>query len=522
MKISYKLTHILGHKKLPFFLLLISGIIFSFNFQNRFDPPLHDETVYAKGSIYYHGGWGPLYSFVYLCLNSLTVSPLDSFHIILLFLTFFITPVLVYFIAQKLSFSRRESFILGFISMIAFWNFPSEPKIQLFNLCFILTAVLIRWASSATNIKLSIFYFIMGASLFIRQDNLIIIGVFIFYDFLLLMKNWSWKSFSTIILSIFASFSSLFFFMQSPFDSRRSLYAFLDHFGWRNGARLHFLLPKEKDPFTEILNYFHNPSTLKDAFLARPSHVLEHLLNNLSELHLPIIKNFTFILGLPSTILWLIFLIVFVLISCKEKPVDNILKKESAVLGLSIALKCIFVSLILQPWPKYSFELNIVLLFLIAYFIKYFKKRFSVKQKADFLFLGIPLLLIFTNFQAKVFSNNFDINTTLKLLSKIKEESVVRTTLCNGGISMWLDNMKTSSLSLNLVRDYDQIIKKDLNLFFEQAEIDLIVLESDYRWMISHHGLQMEFKHFEENFSKYGFSLVHGKPTEGLAIYKRE
>ena len=501
--------------KIPLILLILAGVVFSFNYMDRYDLPLHDEALYSVGNYSFMPNWGPLYQFVYFVLNKLTGSYIDSFYILLYSLTFFILPLSIYVFCQRLKFSPNTSSLIAGISLLSYWNFPSNPKIQVFNFSFLLLALISRTKNKPNYLS----YTLITASLFIRQDNLILLVFLLGWDGLNYLRKKEFKyiiAATGTILIVFLLGTTIF---KYPFHNSRTWLAFRDHFYWRNEKVF------ERDKLQSLSinqsekRLFGENSSLLEAYKTHPELLNTHFLQNLYELPHNFIRNFNLVIldghhnGSKSTF-FLYFLIFTLLITAKRNgplPLDII------PISMGLFIKCLLIAILLQPMDKYIFELNVIFLIILSYLVTKINSQYRWK---DLPYISIPLVvLLFFSYKEPVFREEVSLNEIVLKIREIDQKNKIKSTLSNMGVHHWSD-LKCSNLNLWVNRGFDFEIKKDIKKFLEDRQIDVIVLEPNMRNLIKDVGLDSFFNQFEEHYHEMGLELIYGVPSEGASIYR--
>jgi hypothetical protein len=504
---------------LPYFILIISCLLFSLDFRARFDLPIHDESVYAQGLYSSLFGWAPLYQLSYFILNSFTNSLMDSFDIILFSFTFILFPSAIYGLARKINFSPEISAIVAFICLISPWNFPVDPKVEIFNMTWLALALIIRLGNLQASWRLLLFYFMMVISLYLRQDNFVVLFIVSLYDLIEFIRNRTWRKIVYLLLTIIITLGFCYtFFKHFPFDSSRSWYAFRDHFRWRNASALTQLIAGEGNIYDKINIFFKGAQSIPEAFLARPDFVARHFLNNAVDFVPGFFANFKLLLNPSPFFIWL-FLILMLWILNRTDKQNTTLPHIIPVAGIAFFIKALTMAILLQPSGKYIFEANIAFLFGTCWFIGRLKPL-SVPRFLNYCYLILPFLLFFHPFKQKQLENKFDIRQTLQFLQQESTQKPIKVIISVDGISNWLS--KPRPIDLWNDRHYDQGIKNDMNLFLLEQKVDTIVFDPNLRWLLSEITLKNAFTTFEEKHKEFGFYLLKGRAFEGLTIYRRK
>lgn len=499
-------------------MLMITGLLLSVNFIDRFDLPIHDEAMYARALYRYTFGWGPLYQFVYHLLNGLTGSRVQSYDLILFSLTFFLLPLSTYSLSRSIGLDRVASAGVGLASLLAPWNYPSSPKIQIFNFTLLAFAFVIRWRWNRGIWGMLLFYSFLVASIFCRQDNLPIFAGFLLWDSIQLIRTQKWKWLSSILICNLALWMVGLWLFQSPFNQKRSWLAFRDHFLWRNKEYFE-QATKQGLPMDGVLqSFFHQAKSLGEGIRARPVEVFKHFTNNVADLPASIWDNFHLITnssvwGLVLTNLLILFLLLKRPQSVTEtKPkADRI---EVILFMVLIGSKSIIISTLLQPWSKYIFEVNLLIILALAWGLR--RWEFKILPNKVWFTLLFPFCLLFHQFSTPVFTNEINLRKTVRILEEMNKQTPFQNTMCNFGVSKW--STLPDCFNIYTDRSRDQKIRRDFSQFLKTSGLDLVVLDPDYRRLIAYTGFEKEFRDLETAPDRFGFKKVETDSKEP-AIY---
>lgn len=474
--------------------------------------PFYDESLYAIGATTFDG-WSSLYGFIYSVLNRVFTSPVQSFYFLNSFISFYLVPILVYLLCRKIKFSQIQAVLFSLISLLAPWNFPSEPKLQVLNYCFLVWGFLLRDRK-----RLASFYFILTLSLFLRTDNIIILLTFYIFDLYQSIKD---KQFKSILLSTFFGailFSSLSLMWSFPFSSSRNYLAFHDHFSWRNES---FLIQNLYTPgssrFDQVKDFFHADYSLAKAIVNQPDASLMHFKNNLLDLPKSFLDCYKLLTTLPISVFYIFFLIIFIFNISSE---TQTLKKETyidfGVFTLAIIIKCLSTSILLQPWYKYIFEATLLTLMFLCLSILIHSK-WTLKPR---LIVALPLLGLFLSFKTKeiVFHADVDLRIILHYVKEYEKIAPIRFGFSNTFMAGWYHRKFFGHAPNRLI---DDEILKDFSNFLFKNQIDMVIIEPQFRYLYSHTKLKSQWENFEAEPTKYGFCLLINDTLSHFAIYVR-
>ncbi|GEM_PF-5938601 len=503
------------------FVILVS-FIYSYDIRDTYDLPVFDETLYVQGRYNVFTDWGPLYQYCYYILNKITNSRIDSFYIMLPLLSFILVPLAIYFLSLRFIKEKSTSCILAIWSMLAQWNFPSDPKIQIFNFCLISLGFLARVSNSKFSFIGKCFsYFIFSMSIFCRTDNIVILITVLCFDLYWYLKEKKIKESILAFAVPTITYISFLFIFGSPFSPTRTWYAFIDHFSWKNPEYFREQINNGVGIYNALNVFFDGASSIPEAFINRPIEVTLHFFKNLLTLPNSLLNNFKFLyLGQYSLLFFL--LLIFILLSNDNSKIKHQEKKNSFEFYLfitAITLKVFVTAILLQALPKYIFELNIIILFSIAYFAPTIKESLILKTR-NIATLVFIFLLIISPFLLKhpVYKHRFPINLTLEKTQQIIKDRPVNLILCNDAFLTWTNS---SIPMINLWADHrhDELIKNDLKLFLNKMKVDLIIIEDIHRHLTELQGFKHQWLNFENNWEDYGYDLYFRDQNNTISIY---
>jgi hypothetical protein len=459
----------------------------------------------------------------------------------------------------------KSSSFGAIIALFSNWNMPIEPKIQIFNYIFFLVAFNIRWILKDKFFKeislewlgKIIFYSILTVIIYIRQDNIIIIGVALLWDFFHAKRKWI---ITLPLIIIPAIYYSLKLQLGNTFTDGRTLATFLGHFGINNQEIFSEYI-KAKIPNQTILDiYFQYPTNLWEAFWARPFEFIAHVFKNL--INISKISN-TWSLSLEShwkfgSFLKLVFLFLALKIFSRGISPSKFNKldfKEIKLFSTTILIKCLGVSLVFNWWLKYFFELSIVITIWVIIFTTYLRSKsnkelFEYIQKiiqkfkyiqsricnfvhlrlnfvksvpiflnTNWVWLFIPTLLLFHNYQTTTLFRKTGISQFVEIVRKENSAKPI-VNILSGSDFFSYPLLEPKLFHLYVNRKYDFEVKSNLNLFLTKYKIDTIILYDDYRTALKEVGMEKQFYDFENNYSDYGYELRFENDI-GMKLYRR-
>ena len=506
---------------LPLIMLLLTALLLSYNFTARFDLPLHDEALYARGLYKDNGGWGPLYQLTYFLLNQVTNSRILSFHILFFVLTFILLPLFGYGFARKLGYGPLSSSSLALYMLFSNWNYPVQPKIQIFNFVIFILAFLIRWSEVLREkTRLYLFYSIMILLVFCRQDNSIILAGFLLWDLFKLLRKKEIKPLISLLLVNGLAALAFWLIFGNPFGTERSWFAFRDHFLWRNNDFFAADLASGISFETSIERFFNGATSIREALFNNPLPVLTHFLKNLLQLPLTLMGNFVPVVHDEFVFFWTLIFYGFLIImiywdKTPSHPIHPEIKTDFKIVFSLICLKCLITATLLQPWSKYVFEINFFLFVLLLNFLARFQS--AHKALAHLLPLSFPLLLLLHPFKRDLFKNEISISHATQTYQKLIKHHPIQFTMANFGVLEWMGESNYFNLYVDTKHDED--LKLGMEHFLKKSGLQLVILDPDYRRLIKNRGFEAQFHDFELRPEAFNFQRVEGVPLEGLSMY---
>jgi hypothetical protein len=508
-------------KYYPLLILILCCLIFTYNYSSRLILPLDDETVYVQGLFRSNPEWGPLYSFYYFILNFFTGYPFWSLYFNYFLLTFIFIPASFYLTLRNLNFNVKASSLAGFIALVSFWNYPSDTKVQIFNFLFILLAFNIRWYFDKYNRDGRFyFYLILSILVFARFDNLIIILISLVWDFL--FSKAKLKTLLYVPMIVLIVWSGVFIF-GNIFLKERSLHIFLDHFYYNNpevfSSYTKAFVPKE----LALAEVFNHPKSILSIVINNPTYFFSHVYKNF----LLIPKQLPFLFSFSLKDQWnykfllkpyFAFMCVFVFsFSITKKNFMALNFREIYLFTFAMLVKCFTVSLILDWWIKYYFELSLVFIIWVSITLFYLHKirfnDFFSKYKIKLQFLNyLWLLLPFTFLAYKFYVVNpveeVRLQDVLEVLN-IEDKKMPVKNIISGHAIIYYSNLKLNPYSLFFDRQFDAKVHASLKEFLLSEKIDTVVLYNEERRRLAQVGFKESFLAFEDHPENFGFTKVY-------------
>ena len=518
-------------KYYPLLILILCCLIFTYNYSSRLILPLDDETVYVQGMFRSNPEWGPLYSLYYYILNFFTGYPFWSLYINYFLLTFVFIPSAFYLTLRNLNFNIKSSSLAGFIALVSLWNYPSDTKVQIFNFLFILLAFNIRWYFDKNNKDGRLFYYlILSLLVFARFDNLLIIVFSILWD-LFFNKN-RLRTLLFIPLVVVVIYVGVIVF-GNIFLKERSLHIFLDHFYYNNpevfASYTKSFIPKEIAQF----EFFNHPKSIFSIMINFPKYFFSHVFKNF--LLLPKQLPFLFSFSLKDQWNYKFLLKPFFAFFCIYVFSFGITKenfyktnyKELLLFSLAFGIKCFAVSLILDWWIKYFFELSLVFIiwislgFFYLHKIKFNDCFYKIKKHLvylNFLWILLPFTFLAYKFYVVNPVEEVRLQDVLEVLRVENEKKPVKN-IISGHAIIYYSNLKLNPFSLFFDRQFDLKVRASLKDFLASEKIDTVVLYNEERRRLALVGFKESFLDFENYPENYGFVRVYDNPRH-QSVYR--
>ncbi len=536
----------------PVFILALCCVLYSWNFYERLIFVHGDEGFYSMGYFEGAGDWGPLYMLHYYLLNLLTNDSFISLYINHFILTFAAIPWVTYLTLRLLKFNITSSSLAALIALLSTWNYPSETRVHIFNYVVILIAFILRWDSvknisfknTSFNLGKLFFYVILGMSLYIRQDNIIIAIVAFVWDFFHSKQKKHLLIFALISISIYFL---LKIFFGNAYSHGRSVEIFMDHF-LVNNRELFTQYADSKMSGREILAvYFNKPTTLWQIFLSHPKEVIAHFIKNA----LLFFKNMYELSSLSLDSQWtaptflkvfFVFAIIKIFSNDLNSPDSKINFKELVLLTLAFTIKCVGISILLNWWLKYYFELQIILMAWIIVILSLLKKhRTQIKDqiiascndltdllnriiskhsrkeasflpvnsifnflKNNFIWIILPFLFFYYDYENRTPRQEKEYYKIVEFFKL--ENSIDPIMVAISGNQLYL----TPAIEHKQIDPWYHIelhpqIKSDFKKFLDDNRIDTVFMYNVLRTILMDNGIAEPFEKFEEAPEDYGF-----------------
>jgi len=270
------------------FLLLVMGLIISYNLENTMDVLLWDEARYLDRGFWlwkaFPKTWGPIYSVWYKILSYIESNRLALYYLNYKIL-FILSTGLSYLFMITYRIPKFVTFFFCCMWLMHEYNLPSWPKISHFCICIILFAGIFAGHIRNTINKIIIFAIAFLVCAYARPEFYL---SFVFVLFLLLIvgiKNIKSVNkinliyFFVLIIGIGLSYSAY----ETPFnneDAQRGIGVFLQHYAYNYYTWTHKDILWWFDVQEALDKSFKPPYNLKDIILNSDSYFWKHIFYN--------------------------------------------------------------------------------------------------------------------------------------------------------------------------------------------------------------------------------------------------
>ncbi|MBY0516421.1 MAG: hypothetical protein K2P81_05905 [Bacteriovoracaceae bacterium] len=378
----------------PLCILVAASVLFVMINTQSVGLDAHDESFYIGQAVsnYYVATWGALYAGFIRISALLTNSSLATYDLNQMLVNGVLWPSSLFLLMRKCQINRLTSFLCSLIFVISRGNLASTPHIHIFNLsCLFLNFSLIY--NSNNRYRFLLFYFFLGTSLFIRQDNFIFSITFLVLSQALSFfeKKKSFLMLAGIPLSFLTGYFLIYSLVGTPYG-KRAIEAFRDHYIWRN-----------QDIATTALEFdqkFPKAKSILSFASEYPMYFIHHAAKNLGDLPIETMRTAVTKKWPPSNasinfiLPGLIFL--FFYLHILFDPGKSQISKIGLVFCFSILAQGLMSATLLQPWVKYLPGVAFVVFgILLPLFISQFLKRESHQsRRASYVFASLVSLLV--------------------------------------------------------------------------------------------------------------------------------
>ncbi len=516
--------------------LILIAFMLLFSFLNiektTIDP--NDETLYLLAMKNVIPTWAPIYSKYFSLISLFTSDKLKIYDISQVITCSVLWPLSLFYIIRASGGTPLLGLLLSITLSIAKGAFVSFPHIHIFNLSILFLCYYWLYHRRSLFLKI-IFFFLFGASIYIRQDNYIIFGVFIVLVTIFEWRKWDLKGrlihfFSPVIFML--GFGALFLQWGSPFHDRVIL-AFKDHYIWRN--------PQIVSDHVKFNERYPKASSLDKFIFNYPEDFKNHLTKNLLELPKRMMNSVSGngitigssrLTNLPTLI---ILIFVYLLSFLNRQYFLDFSQKDQSLNPFFIAIVAqgLNLALILQPFEKYLMGLNATLFcFTIPNLLFKFSKQINFNFRFKSILNYCSTITIITALSFQLFANDssyYDLygQKMRIIIHDISSNNIKKNkdlTLAIDHIFAYATPGEYYGLTINsYISNYSN--KRDFGDFLIERQINLFCLmKEDLSWTpLSYIAGLKEVENFLSNYSKYGYYLVKFKPnSSGIMCLRRD
>lgn len=389
-------------------LLIVLGIIITYNLENYMDVLLWDEARYLDRGLWlwhaYPKNSSPLYSVWYKIVSLFNDNRVELYYLNFKILSI-TTAVLAYLFLIVYRTPKAIAFFLASMWLYSAYNLPVWPKVSHFAvILFFIASIIAKYISSKVN-QLLVFCAALLLASFARPELYVAFVLFVIFSaiYIFTYKIKINKGNTYPILAFILLFCVIYFLYKTPFtsgDTSRGSFAFVQHF-----AHNYAIWTKEQFVFwyewPEILQKcFPPPYNFKNIILNTESYFWKHVFFNLTEFGKNIITIFTSIL-LPiqficSKKIFFItsaFASLFIIYKSKFNNIKNRFIQHHLLLFFLLIgiLPVILSSIYAYPRMHYMVMLFPISLFIIAMLFD----KIELKYDAYFVLVIFSLFAVF-------------------------------------------------------------------------------------------------------------------------------
>lgn len=502
---------------LLFFLILISGLIYTSKIETFVDLSMYDEIYYffqAKElslSTPLNANWGPFYLLWIKSLLAFSNSPVEAFYLNVTLLCLILAlSSFLFLITIKVN--PFLAFIIAYFILLSQNNLFTFPKSTFLCLSVIILGLIPVF--NTENLCKKLFYssFLMLITSYIRPEFFIsFILVFIVFHALLYIKKEKFKlEYASIYLTILVLYLKCNFPIFTPGDStNRSFLAFSQHFS----INYYHWFNIQKDPFLfGIGAYLPDVHSISDMLLKHPVLFFRHILENGKELvimtryifyHPNLVFRFTD-QGLYEAILLAMALVFYFL--WKRNTIK--LNYGSLTIVAIILFPSTISALLIFPRFHYIVILLIVLILVAFTVFKDSNNSLNFNKITWGMILLITLISFFTPNGSKAsYSNQKDLRLVRLMDLKIKENSAV---LESGAGFCYCLNKKFNIKHLNATANWLEE--------YHLGKLDAIVIDYNFVAFIGFESAP--FKSLMLEYKKYGYKKYEIQGTQNALLVK--
>lgn len=494
------LKYLKDHRIYLLLSLILSIVIYSYNFTSRLNLSLNDEAIYILGDQASYPGFGPFYLAYYQLLKYFIASPIELFYLQNFFISLIAFPFSIYLLLNSIHLNSLRTFLITTVATLAYWNFPSDNKVQIFNFIYLVIIFIYFWPK-----KRLLFYLGLTLSLFIRQDNLILLIVFLIFDHL---------KYYLIPLISFPIFSLIF---SNPFSKIRSLDTFIDHLYFSNLKHQQFQIPDNIHYKVFFQKFLNHPQSLLDIVINHPEVISRQVIHNLKQSPEGIIQIFS--LGLKTNFSYPLYsaaiLILMFIVAAFYKTENKIEINQPTKIFLSaLFIKCILTCLLLSWWTKYSFELFFILMILFFIIADRIVKKTS-KQSLAMTALIFPLIFVGYKFIPYQGTQNVALKQSIQKINNLLIPNQHLNLFAPNNLKAYLHTPVKIFDPLVKTHDYDLL----RNGHFTLEQFSIIILPNQYQIDLENVGINITQSVYQ--LDPDIFVINHEQHSNLIFVYKK-
>lgn len=519
------------------FLPLLTGFlcvaIMLWQWTRFFDLDPEDEALYVAYGItnFRDPAWAPLYGFYYHLISFLTPNPIQVYAINFVLIAFGIF-ISIYILTYDLTKSPVTALLMSLFSFCTGANLGIIPKVQLFNFCFLFCLFFVIHRRTENRWRLWLFYIVMTASIYLRQDNIIYLFAILGYDLWRFRK----RELGSFLLSayiwmmlIICTAGVLLDFVGNPFQQDRTWRAFADHFVWRN-PEMFSLWPTTLSNGEMVSHTFHYADSIASALRNNPLLFLQYTFQNLIDT--PSVFLATLQLQ-PGPFSQLIFtfsaLILFLFLALMSKESVQYPAKETRnfiffFVGATL-LKVAMTCSLLNPDPKYLIELVLMTPALVAFLVHTFcvprwKKNWKIFSPIVVCGIAVLFAILIRFGLEPRYQYQSGQRDTISIVTSIAKAHQSQLIMAPGGTTRYLAN----DFKTKLLRDFETeaLPNQSLGNFMADKNVDLVVLEPAFFEEVKQSGAIEPYRNFLNQYAQAGFQQIKVDIPETFVFIKEK
>ncbi|QQR96840.1 MAG: hypothetical protein IPK18_07900 [Sphingobacteriales bacterium] len=520
-------------------LIIVLGIIITYNLENYMDVLLWDEARYLDRGLWlwhaYPKNSSPLYSVWYKILSLFNDNRVELYYLNFKVLSI-TTAVLAYLFLIVYRTPKSIAFFFASMWLYSAYNLPVWPKVSHFAIIlFFIATIAVNYISSKVD-QLLVFSAALLLASFARPELYVAFVLFVIFSIIYIYtyKIKISKGNAYPILAFILLFCVIYFLYKTPFtsgDTSRGSFAFVQHFAHNYAiwTKEHFVFWYE---WPEILQKcFPPPYNLKNIILNTESYFWKHVFFNLSELGKNIVTIFAsillpieFVCSKKIFFITSVLALVFIIYKSKFNNIKNrFIQHHLLVFFLLIGIiPVVLSSIYAYPRMHYMVMLFPTSLFIIAMLFD----KIELKNDAYFILIIFCLFAVFAA-KSKDFkyfdmfgSNKGRMNQkTIQYLEKKYKNDSIKILDVEGGLSTMMTQNFTSINPNQIFQDssihFSDVISKEQPdiIYVTPILLRLKKIKSDtvFQKML----LKPEnYNYFRQKTSIFGVYLFEHKATQ--------